>query len=271
LTASETMSDSTITEKLTPLRKAAPRRPRWLVIVASIFAGLVVLAAFFFVADAIIRSSAEASVAQQITSELPSDVVAKDLTVHIGGYSVIGQYLAGSFDEVTLTAKQVTIGGVPVQARIVGHGIPTDLAKPTQSITSTLTISEAAANALISIPGATSQLVFGDGTIGYSGSAKVFGFPISFDATASPEADGLDILLTPKSVNITGGPAHLDLGAVVTQLIGNKPFPVCVAQYLPTGATVTDVIVTPKTAVVTVSATNIVLDKDTFDSHARCS
>ncbi|TAM67583.1 MAG: DUF2993 domain-containing protein [Microbacteriaceae bacterium] len=265
------MGDSVSTEEFPPLPQAAPRRPRWLVLAAAIFAGLVVLAAFFFVADAIIRSTAETGVAEQINSELPSDVAVKDLTVQIGGFSIIGQYLAGSFDEVTLTAKQVSIGGVPVQARIVAHGIPTDLTKPTRSITSTLTISEAAANKLITIPGATSQLVFGNGTIGYSGSAKVFGFPISFDATATPEADGLDILLTPKTVNITGGPARLDLGAVVTQLIGNKPFPVCVAQYLPKGATVTDVVVSAKTAVLTVSATNIVLDKNTFDTRAHCS
>lgn len=254
-----------------PLRTTAPRRPRWLLIFASVFAAVVVLAAFFFVADAIIRSSAETGVAKQISSELPADVVAKDLTVQIGGVSVIGQYLAGSFDEVTLTAKQVTINGVPVHATIVGHGVPTDLAKPAKSITSTLTISEDAANKLVTVPGATSQLVFGAGTIGYSGSAHVFGFPISFEATATPKADGLDILLAPNSVKITGGPAQVDLGAVVTQLIGNKPFPVCVAQYLPKGATVTNVEVTSNAAVVTVSAEDIVLDKATFDTHARCS
>jgi hypothetical protein len=265
------MSIATLTKEAVPTTTQRSVRPRWLKPAIWIAAVVVALVAAFFVADAIVRASAQSQVAQQIRQQLPRSVTAKDLSVSIGGFSIIGQYLSGSFDEVKLRADHVALNGIPATVRVVGHGIPTDLTKPVDSITGSLSISENAVNRLITIPGATSTLSFGRDTIGYSGSADVFGIPISFKAVAAPIANGLDILLTPKSVQVTGGPAQLDLGAVVTQLIGDKPFPLCVAQYLPNGATVTGIAVKPNSAVVTISAADIVLDEKTFTTHAHCS
>jgi hypothetical protein len=275
------MSDPTITEPVEPAGTGGPTEPvdgtsprsarRWLKPVIWIASILVFLVIVFFVADAILRAYAEGQVAEQIQNELPKDVKADDLKVDITGFSVIAQYLSGSLDEVTLTAKEAEVNGVPVAAAIVGRGIPVDLSKPVERIHGSMTLSQDAANQLIKIPGSTSTITFGTGSLGYSGSVEAFGLPIAFTTKVSPQANGKTILLTPTSVKIDGGPAQVDLSSIVSQLLGNKPYPLCVASYLPSGVTVTDVTVRKGSATIAVSAHDIVLDEKTFDSHDTCS
>ena len=252
---------------------AEPRRamPRWAKPVLISVGIVVVLVIAFFVADAALRSYAQGRIAEEIKSELPDGFTANDLTVDIGGFSVIGQYLAGSFDTVTLDADSVRMNGVPAAASIVAHGVPTDFSKPVASIKGAMILDQDAANRLVKIPGATSKVTFGNGTVGYSGGATVFGLPLTYKAVVAPKADGGTILLAPKSVKITGGPADLDLSGIVSQVLGDKPFPLCVAQYLPQGVKVTDISIEKGSANATVSAKNIVLDQKTFANRGSCS
>ena len=55
---------------------------------------IVVLVVLFFVADGVVRAYAENRVAAEIEKNLPDDVKG-DVSVHIGGASVIQQYLSG--------------------------------------------------------------------------------------------------------------------------------------------------------------------------------
>lgn len=252
---------------------ATPRRaaPRWLkpVIIAGGIVVLLVVA--FFIADAALRSYAQGRIADEIKAELPNGFTANDLTVDIGGFSVIGQYLAGSFETVTLDADSVKMNGVPAKASIVAHGVPIDFSKPVASIKGSMVLDQDAANRLVKIPGATSKITFGDGTVGYSGGATIFGLSLTYKAVVEPKADGTTIQLAPKSVKLTGGPAGLDLSGIVSQVLGDKPFPLCVAQYLPKGVTVTNVTIEKGSANATVSAKNIVLNQKTFENRGSCS
>jgi hypothetical protein len=251
----------------------APTRQtrRWLK--PAIIAGgiIVFLVAAFFVADASLRAYAQGRIADEIKSELPNGFTANDLTVDIGGFSVISQYLGGSFDTVSLDADDVRMNGVPAQASIVAHGVPIDFSKPVASIKGSMVLDQDAANRLVKIPGATSKITFGDGTVGYSGSTKLFGLSLTYTAVVEPKADGTTIQLAPKSVKLTGGPAGLDLSGIVSQVLGDKPFPLCVAQFLPQGVTVTDVTIEKGSANATVMAENIVLDQKTFENLGSCS
>jgi hypothetical protein len=246
------------------------KKRHWIkrVIVAGGIVVLLVIA--FFVADAALRAYAENRVADEIKGELPTGFIANDLTVDVGGFSIIGQYLAGSFDTVRLDAH-VTMNGVPASASIVAHEVPVDFTQPVGSITGSMVLDQDAANRLVKIPGATSKITFGDGTVGYSGAATLFGLPLTYTAVVVPTADGTTILLAPKSVKLTGGPAGLDLSGIVSQVLGDKPFPLCVAQFLPKGVTVTDISIHKGSANATVSARDIVLDQKTFENLGSCS
>jgi hypothetical protein len=244
---------------------------RWLK--PAIIAGgiIVLLVAAFFVADAGLRAYAQGRIADEIKGELPNGFTANDLNVDIGGFSVIGQYLAGSFDTVSLDADDVRMNGVPARASIIAHGVPLDFSKPVASIKGSMVLDQDAANKLVKIPGATSKITFGDGTVGYSGSTTLFGLALTYTAVVEPKADGTTIQLAPRSVKLTGGPAGLDLSGIVSQVLGDKPFPLCVAQYLPKGVTVADISIEKGKANATVSAKNIVLDQKTFENRGSCS
>lgn len=250
---------------------ATRARRRWLKPMIIVVGVVVVLVIAFFVADAALRAYAQGRIAQEIKSELPNGFTANDLTVDIGGFSVIGQYLAGSFDTVTLDADSVKMNGVPAKASIVAHGVPLDFSKPVAAIKGSMVLDQDAANRLVKIPGATSTVTFGNGTVGYSGGTTLFGLSLTYKAVVAPKADGTTIQLEPKSVKLTGGPANLDLSGIVSQVLGDKPFPLCVAQYLPKGVTVTDISITQGSANATVSAKNIVLDQKTFENRGSCS
>jgi hypothetical protein len=255
------------------MQTEAPRRAtrRWLEPASIAGAIIVLLVAAFFVADAGLRAYAQGRIADEIKGELPNGFTANDLNVDIGGFSVIGQYLAGSFDTVSLDADDVRMNGVPARASIIAHGVPLDFSKPVASIKGSMVLDQDAANKLVKIPGATSKITFGDGTVGYSGSTTLFGLALTYTAVVEPKADGTTIQLAPRSVKLTGGPAGLDLSGIVSQVLGDKPFPLCVAQYLPKGVTVADISIEKGKANATVSAKNIVLDQKTFENRGSCS
>jgi hypothetical protein len=248
------------------------RRRRWAKPVAWVGGIIVGLAAIFFVADAVIRTVAEHVVADEVTKQLPVGIKADDLNVEIDGFSVIGQYLAGSFQRVRLESDNVRVNGVPLKASVTAYGVSPDLSKPVGTVTGTLAIGQSAVNKLVQIPGTDSTLTLGNDTLGVTGSASVLGFPLEFTATVRPTiAGGGYIDLTPVKVSVNAASAPVDLTKVTDGILGNKPFPVCVAQYLPEDVFVADLDITKGEASVTVVGSDLTLEAETFASHGSCS
>jgi pimeloyl-ACP methyl ester carboxylesterase len=77
------------------------------------------------------------------------------VTTHIGGFSVLQQYLSGSFERVELTAPKLVVTGAPLSAKVVATGVPADFSKPIADATGTLSISQESLNKLVKIPGAS--------------------------------------------------------------------------------------------------------------------
>lgn len=246
-------------------RPGAMRRTLWAV---GVLVGLVVI---FFIADFGIRLSAQSQIRDQIQKELPSGVTADDLSVSIGGLSVIGQYLTGSFEQVELHSERVAVDGATVAVSVLARGIPTDFTRPVQRITGRVAMSQDDVNALVKIPDATSKITLGEGTLGYSGSTAFLGIPIAYQATVVPKANGETVLLKPESARITAGPAGLDLGSFVREVVGGDGFAFCAAEHLPEGVTVQTITVRPGSAEVTIAASNLVLNEKTLASRGTCS
>ncbi|MFF1571981.1 LmeA family phospholipid-binding protein [Leifsonia sp. NPDC058292] len=254
-----------------PLAQTAPPRKkrRGLRVLLWILIPILVLVALFFVVDAIVRSYAEGRVASEIEKNLP-DTVDGDIAVHIGGVSVIQQYLSGSFERVELEAPKLTVQNVPISASVVATGVPSDFTKPVAAIDGTLGISQSALNRLVTIPGVTGDLRLGTGTLGYAGTADLLGLPIGYQLSVKPEAAGKTVLLQPVDATVTTGAGDLDLSTLVKALTDRGPLPVCVAQYLPNGVLVNDITVTKGHATVDLNANDLVLDEATLRSKGSC-
>ncbi|MDN4614681.1 DUF2993 domain-containing protein [Leifsonia sp. F6_8S_P_1B] len=258
----------TATEETTAAQPRPRRRLRRVLLWTLI--PLAVIVVLLIVADVAVRAYAEQRAASEIEKNLPADVKG-DVAVHIGGVSVIQQYLTGSFDRVELDAPHLTAKGAPVSANVVASGVPADFSKPVSSATGTFVISQDSLNKLVEIPGATGDITLGDGTVGYDGSIDLLGLPVGYTVTAKPEAAGDQVLLQPVDASLTTGKDNVDLTRLVKAITDRGPFPVCAAQYLPDGVQVSDIAVTKGQATVTFTAKDFTLDEQFLNSKGSCS
>ncbi|MEV8214771.1 DUF2993 domain-containing protein [Leifsonia sp. NPDC077715] len=250
-----------------PVRR---RRPRWLKLLLGIGIPVVVIVVLLVIADVAVRAYAEQRVSDEIEKNLPSDIQGQVHT-HIGGFSVIQQYLSGTFQRVELDAPRVVVKGAPLSAKVVATGVPADFSKPIADATGTLSVSQDSLNKLVQIPGATGDITLNDGTIGYDGSIDLLGLPVGYTVTATPEAAGDQVLLTADKASLKTGAGNVNLDRLLQSLTSQGPFPVCAAQYLPEGVKVSDIQVTPGHATVTLTASDFVLDEKFLNSKGSCS
>ncbi len=251
---------------------AAGRRPRaraaraWTIVLVAL-ATLVALAA---VTDMVLRNEAEARFAEQVEQNLP-DGVEGDVTVSLGGFSVIAQYLSGSMDRVELSAPELSVDGVPIAVDVVGEGVPVDLSAAVDHLTATLEADPAAVNRLVDVPGVEGDLTLGDGTVGYTETVRILGFPVEYTVTAQPTAAGDTVLLEPVGAEIAAGGGSIDVSGLADAILGDDPVPVCVAEHLPQGVEVQQITVEPDRATVTLEASGLRLDAASLATTGSCS
>ncbi|RFA20289.1 LmeA family phospholipid-binding protein [Subtercola boreus] len=249
--------------QMTP-RRGVSTRTKVVAIVAAValLIGVVVVVAEFG-----LRSFAEGRVRSAIVDNLPPDVTG-DVSVKIGGGSFLAQYAAGTFDEVTVTTQNFEVKGVPVAATVVAHDVPTDQSKPVPRASVTMTLSQAAVNAFVTIPG-SDEIVLGDGTIGYSGSFQILGLTFGYDATAVATPNGPDVQLAPSGAKLSAGSASIDVGGALKAVVAD-PISICVAKYLPERVQLTSISPTAGQVVVTADATDLLLTADALKTTGTC-
>ena len=243
------------------------RRRRWPILVWAIV-GLVLICVALVVADVSARAYAEGRIADELESRLPESVQGA-VDVRIGGASVIGQYLAGSFEHIEIDAPELNVDGVPLAAHVTAEGVPVDTAKPVRRLAGTVTIDAAAVSEIIDVPG-VGDLTLGDGVVTLHGTRTVLGIPIDYTATATVASDGGRLLFTPTKASAVGGPPGLDLGEAAQRILGGQPIPVCVASALPEGVEVKGVSVRPEAATLELSARDLVLSAQTLATKGSC-
>lgn len=228
-----------------------------------------VLVALVVVADLIVRNVAEQRVAEQLEQNLP-DGVEGDVHVRLGGFSVIAQYLAGSMEQVELSAPELTVNGVPIAVHVEAQDVPPALDAPVGRATATIEASEASVNSLIEVPGVQGDVVLGDGAVAYSDTVRLLGLPIEYTVTARPTAGGDTVFLEPTGVEVGAGGGAIDVSGLADRILGDDPIPVCVAEYLPVGVDVQQIAVEPGSATVTLGATGISLDEQSLATRGSC-
>lgn len=240
---------------------------------AWIIAGgvVVLLAIGFVVGDSAVRANAERDLAQQIENGFPENVTG-DVTAEIGGFSVIWQYLTGTVESIELHAPELAIDGNPIAVSIDAVGVPIDRSKPLSSVHGTVVASETSLNALVDLPDVNGDFTLNDGLVGFDGTLEVLGFDLSYGVSASVEAAGDRVLLTPTAVQIGGGDNSdgLDLSGLANGLIGDDPIEVCTAQYLPDGLQVSNVDIDGREIELTLAASDLLIGDDPLNQRGAC-
>ncbi|TFC14692.1 DUF2993 domain-containing protein [Cryobacterium algoritolerans] len=255
-------------------RAARTRRRRGMS--AIVIASLTVLGliAAFFIVDAGARSYAEGRVKQEIADNLP-DTVTGDVSVSIGGISVIAQYLSGSFERVALTAPALSVDGVAASVRVVATQVPIDKGKPVGDVRGVVDLDQSALNTLLrsslAADAPDAKLALGSGEVHYAGSLSVLGFPIGYEAIATPTAVGDSLLFAPKSAKVTTGSGSIDAVEILPLIVGQKPVRVCVAKYLPEGVSLAGVNVTPERARITLESSSLLLTRKSLTTLGNCT
>jgi hypothetical protein len=228
---------------------------------------VVVLAVLVVVADIVLRSYAEERAAAEIASSLP-DTVEGEISVEIGGFSFLQQYLSGTFDRVTLDAPDLSVAGVPVDAHVVAAGVPSDLAAPVHAATATLTLSQDAVNSVIEVPGAA-MLTLGEQSVGYDGSISFLGFDLDYLVTAAVSVSADSVVLSPQTATLTSGSTVLDASDALDAIL-DESIPLCIAKYLPQGVELTKLAVAPGSATVTLVASELMIDEAGLRTVGTC-
>jgi hypothetical protein len=241
--------------------------------IAAVVVGVIVVLAVVGAAivDNVLRSAAESVAAGEVQTELV-DHDPGHVSVKIGGFSVIQQYLKGTFERVDVTIPSVTVNSLPVSVHLVAHQVSTDLTAPIPEITGSVSIDQAVLNKAFPMQGVTPPVTLGHGTLSFNGSQAVAGGSVAYTMTVTPSIIGGVLELTPKSAVITSAPAGVDKTAAAAALtaVGSRRGGVCVASLAPTGAAVTGATITPKAVVLAFTAKDLTLSSGLLSATNPC-
>ena len=240
-------------------------------IIVGVLAILLVVA--YFLVDSGVRAFAQDRAETEISNRMPASVTG-DVTVAIGGTSVIAQFITGSFDQIELTAPNLTVDGVPASVHVIARDVSTNTAKAIGSINATLDLDQDALNQLVQASGtapADAVMTLGDGTVAYTGTVALFKFNVGYTATATASTTGEILNFTPTEVTVTSGVGDIDATPLVNLILQQAPIGVCVAGYLPEGVELSGVDISPERARVTLESSSLRLTAQSLTTLGSCA
>ena len=240
-------------------------------IIVGVLAILLVVA--YFLVDSGLRAFAQDRAEAEISDRMPASVTG-DVTVAIGGTSVIAQFIAGNFDQIELTAPNLAVDGVPASVHVIARDVSTNTAKAIGSLTATLDLDQTALNQLVQSSGtapADAVMTLGDESVAYTGTVKLFEFNVGYSATATASAAGDTLNFTPTEATVTSGVGDIDATPLVNLILQQAPIGVCVAGYLPEGVELSGVDSSPERARVTLESSTLRLTAQSLTTLGSCS
>lgn len=222
-----------------------PRRRRrawpWIVVLVVVVV-LVVAAAVS--AEAIARGVVTAGVRTLVASQVQL-APGESVDVEVPGL-VLPQLIAGSLDEITVEASDVTLGPVTGDVSITAQGVPIRADGPADGGTASVTLDEAQLRSLLSgiddFPSDTVAIAAPNVTM--STDLSLFGASIPVGVALAPGAASGALTLAPASFQVGG--AEVTADAVRAQFGGLadavlREWSVCIADDLPAALVLTGV------------------------------
>ncbi|MCP2637399.1 DUF2993 domain-containing protein [Microbacterium sp. HD4P20] len=228
----------------------APRRRRWPWLVA-LGVVIVLLVAAWFAAEALARQLVVGVVRDQVQSQLglPAD---QQIDVEIPG-AIIPQLIGGTLHEITIASDDVVVAQFAGDVSVTAYGVPIRGGSMSDG-TATVTLAEEQLRTLLAtidqFPSGTVEI--DEPGVSMTMDLQLFGLTIPVGASLTPAAVEGDIILTPTALSVGG--AEVDADALRNQFGGVadtvlRDWTLCIAQYIPAGATLTDVAVDDDTLV----------------------
>ncbi len=259
-----------------PVTAALPRRKRrvWPFVVVAVV--LVALIVGFFIADAAAKAYAQDQIKQKLVAALGLDP-ATDVSVSVGGGSVLLQALSGKLSAIDVTVPKLAFGDLVGSATLHATEVPLNESAPLKKLAITYRVSEKNVGVLASdLSGMKlDTITLAPPEIVANASFTVFGFGIPVGLGLTPSASKGQLNFTPTSILVSGQKftstqllATPGLGSLAKQLLKQQTF--CVAQYLPKALTVTSAQVAGRELVLTISGDGAAIGGSGFTTKGSC-
>ena len=228
----------------------------------GVLTSLVVLVVLAVGADRLSLVLTERAVASQLQS---SGSLSSRPSVSIHGFPFLTQALSGRYDDVDLSADEVTAGGGRLSRLEASlHGVHVSLSSALSGSVSTVPVDQLRATVLMSYADMTTQLrdrrlavSRGGDLLRVTGSVTVLGRSVSASALSTVTLSGTSVVVTAQRFEVAGAVAD----RVLTRALGNRLDFVVRIGALPYGLKLTGVHVAAAGIIATAAADGVVLHR----------
>lgn len=248
------------------------RRRVWPWIVALVIVVVLAVVAWF-VAEAVARDLVERTIKTEIAKQLslPAD---HEVDVEVPG-AVIPQLIGGSLNQVTVSSQDVPVGSFTGDVTVTATEVPIQQGVDMGGATATVALDETQLRGLMStvegFPADTLGLA--DPNVTMSTALTFFGLEVPIGVALAPTVADGDLVLRPDSFEVAG--AQIDAAALSEQFgrladLVVRDWPVCLAQYIPAGVTLTDVAVDGDQLVATADVDGAIVTDASLQANGTC-
>lgn len=250
------------------------RRRVWPWLVAAAAALVVILLVVVVIIETVVRSTIESGIASQVRTglELPAD---HPLDVSIEGPLTL-QLLTGSLDELRLSSDDVPLGPTTADVEVTLQGVSTTAPYTVGAGVATVTLDQSEVAALTDSVAQIDilELTLEDPAIVVGTELSLFGFGIPVSLSLVPSAQAGELVLQPESLQVSGLAVTADgvreqFGSIADPIL--QDWQICVAQYLPAGATLTAASVTDDDLVATFDIDGRMLSDAALQQTGTCA
>ncbi|GAA1688944.1 hypothetical protein GCM10009792_06270 [Microcella alkalica] len=270
-----TLSDARASDAASPPASARRRGGRRAAIVLGVTAAVLgVLVIGAAVADGAVRGAIRDEVADRVRASLELDPE-HPVEVDIAGRSVLWQIVTGRFERVDVDAGEISAGDLAGALTMSATGIPTDSTQPTDRVDAQFVVAE---GDIAAIAGALSgasidEVALDDGQIRFRSTLDLLGFQLEVGVGLLPAAVDGALSFTPASLVV--GEEEIDLESFAEQFGGLgggllTAQSVCVAEHLPSGLLLEEVVVEDDALVIALGADDVALDGPALSQRGTC-
>jgi len=258
-------------EPAVPPRKK--RRRRGLLIALVVVVLVVVIA--WIVGDQVARSYAQSYIRDQLitTFDLPAD---QDLDITIGPGSLIAQAIGGSIDSVDVAIPKVPLGDIEGDVSLALTGIPLSATEPVDTLRVKLAVDEANVQNLSGYLSDAGNITISleKDTVRIGTEFTVFALSVPVSVGLEPSAEDGAVAFSPTEFTVNDASVSLSdlksgpLAGVAGGLLSTQSY--CIAEYLPTAITLTDVTVTDTDLVLSATGDGAALGGPEMSTLGTC-
>ncbi|MGX1701379.1 LmeA family phospholipid-binding protein [Microbacterium sp. NPDC055357] len=226
----------------TPAARPARRGRGWVVVIAIV--ALLAVGAWF-AGEAIARTVVERTIRTQVISNLalPSDQV---IDVDLPG-PVLPQLIGGRLGEIGVRSDDVELGAFRGDVEVAAFDVPIR-GGDVRNATALVRVDDEDLRHLMSSVAEFPVEALGIAAPDVTATVELslFGAAVPIGVSLTPSADDGALVLTPASIQVAGADVTADELRRQFGILSNavlRDWPVCIAQYLPAGMTLTDVAV----------------------------